>query len=429
MPPAPAQAQPTQVRHKVVALAVLLAMVTYLDRTSLSTMSGDIQRDLKITQEQMGWVFSAFSLAYAAFEIPTAWWAERIGTRSVLARIVCWWSVFTMLTGMVTNYSVMLVTRFLFGAGEAGAWPCVARTFERWIPARQRGSMKGIFFAGAYLSGGLTPILVAWLLPHTTWRVILMGFGAIGFVWAAGWYLWFRNEPAQHAEVNAAELALIQADRPPAVPPEARRGIWGRLLRERNMYALCVMYVPNCVTFYFCITWLPTYLKEAHGFEGKMQGVVAGLPLLLSAAAQFVGGFSSDFITARWGLRAGRLIPGVTGYVLAAVCVCAATVVADHMTAAVCFALATGACMLTTAVAWGTCLDIGRENAATVSSVMNTAGQMGAIASPPLVAKLVKWSGNWNLPLHVLIGLFIIGAVSWLLIDPRRPVVPEEAAG
>lgn len=415
--------QPANVRHRVVALSVVLAMVTYLDRASLGAMSGDIQRDLKISKEQMGYVYSAFSLAYAAFEIPTAWWAERVGTRAVLARIVCWWSVFTMATGLVRSYSVMLATRFLFGMGEAGAWPCVAKTFERWVPMRRRGSMKGIFFSGAYLSGGLTPMLVTALLPHASWRTILLGFGLLGFVWAAVWYWWFRDEPAQHPKVNAAELALIQEGRPAALAPEARRGLWGRLLREPNMAALCLMYVPNCVTFYFCITWLPTYLKERHHIEAKELGVLAGLPLLLSAATQFIGGFSSDLITARWGLRAGRVIPGVTGYLLAAVAIYAATVVDNPRVAAVCFALATASCMLTTAVAWGTCLDIGRENAATVSSVMNTAGQIGAIVTPPLVAILVGSDKNWNLPLQLLAALFVVGALSWLLIDPRRPVL------
>jgi ACS family glucarate transporter-like MFS transporter len=418
MPLASAPAQPTRVRHKMIVLAVLLAMITYLDRASLSAMSGDIQRDLKISKEQMGYVFSAFSLAYAAFEIPTAWWAERAGTRAVLARIVCWWSVFTMATGLVRSYGVMLATRFLFGMGEAGAWPCVARTFERWVPMKRRGSMKGIFFSGAYLSGGLTPMLVTALLPHASWRTILMGFGLLGFVWAAVWYWWFRDEPAQHKDVNAAELALIQEGRPPALTPEARRGLY--------MAALCLMYVPNCVTFYFCITWLPTYLREKHHLEAKELGVLAGLPLLLSAATQFIGGFSSDLITARWGLRAGRVIPGVTGYLLAAVAIYAATVVANPRVAAVCFALATASCMLTTAVAWGTCLDIGRESAATVSSVMNTAGQIGAIVTPPLVAILVGSDKNWNLPLHLLAGLFVVGALSWMLIDPRRPVIPEQ---
>jgi sugar phosphate permease len=131
-------------------------MVTYLDRVCISKLAPDIMRDLGLTKVQMGWVFSAFALAYAAFEIPTAWWADRQGTRRVLTRIVVWWSSFTIATAGAFNYASLLALRFLFGVGEAGAWPGVARTFSRWIPRRERGTIQGIFFIGAHLAGGVT---------------------------------------------------------------------------------------------------------------------------------------------------------------------------------------------------------------------------------------------------------------------------------
>ena len=143
----------------------------------------------------MGYVFTVFQLAYALFEIPTAWWADRKGTRSVLSRIVLWWSCLTAATGAAFSYPVLLVVRFLFGVGEAGAWPCVARTFSRWIPRRERGTVQGIFFAGAHLVGGLTPVLVLWLLQFLSWREIFVCFGAVGLVWMAVWHTWFRNDP------------------------------------------------------------------------------------------------------------------------------------------------------------------------------------------------------------------------------------------
>src|SRR4051794_12044814 len=151
--------RPTRARFGVVAFAVALAMVTYLDRACIAAMAKDVRRDLSISESQMAYVFGAFALAYAVFEIPTAWWADRRGTRSVLARIVGWWSALTIATACAVGYWSLLAIRFLFGAGEAGAWPCVASTFARWIPARERGRVQGIFFAGAHLSGGLTPLL------------------------------------------------------------------------------------------------------------------------------------------------------------------------------------------------------------------------------------------------------------------------------
>ena len=205
--------RPTHVRYKVVAMAVLLAMVTYLDRVCISKLAPNIMHDLGLSKVQMGWVFSAFALAYAMFEIPTACWADRQGTRRVLTRIVIWWSSFTIATAASFSYVSLLVVRFLFGAGEAGAWPGVARSFSRWIPRRERGTIQGIFFVGAHLAGGVTPLLVVALLPHLHWRMIFVGFGAIGFVWAWVWYRWFRNDPSEHPEVNKAELESIVSDR------------------------------------------------------------------------------------------------------------------------------------------------------------------------------------------------------------------------
>jgi MFS family permease len=400
-------------------------MITYLDRACIGKMAPEIMRDLELSTVQMSWVFSAFAFAYALFEIPTAWWADRIGTRIVLTRIVVWWSCFTMATAGAFNYASLLATRFLFGMGEAGAWPCVARTFSRWIPARERGTIKGVFFAGAYLSGGLTPPLVVLLLGFMHWRWIFVAFGLTGIVWAVAWYRWFRDEPAGHPAVNQAESNLILAERPAEVECEAGWGFWRHMLRQRNVVGLCLMYVPNCVTFYFCITWLPTYLKERHGFDAAALGLVSGLPLLLSVGSQFLGGFFSDWITARFGLRAGRRAPGILGYALAAVAILSAAMATAPVTAAVLIALATASCMFTTASAWGTCVDIGREHSGVVSAVMNTAGQLGSILSPLAVGYSVKWFGNWNLPLYLLGALFLIGAACWLVIDPRSPVFGE----
>lgn len=419
---------PSRARYAVVGFAVLLAMVTYLDRACIGAVAHLIRRDLNLSLDQMGHIFSAFALAYALFEIPTAWWADRQGTRSVLTRIVTWWSAFTMATAAAGGYFSLLVIRFLFGMGEAGAWPCVARVFARWIPASERATIKGVFFAGAYAAGAATPIVVTWLVDGmgVTWRMIFLSFGAIGLVWAVAWWRWFRDEPADHPGVNAAELALIEGSRPAAVPLLRGWPFWQRLLAQRNLAALCLMYVPNCTTFYFCITWLPTYLREQHHFEKTELGYLASLPLFLSVATQFLGGWLSDRLTRRHGLRVGRRLPAMAGYALAAVAITVAASTADPRTAALAVALAAACCMLTTAPAWSTVVDIGREHSAVVGATMNTAGQIGAILSPLIVAKSVTWFNNWNIPLYLLGGLFVVGTISWLFIDPTRPVFERE---
>jgi len=397
-------------------------MVTYLDRACIGVMAPRISEEFGLDTAQMSWVFFAFILAYALFEIPTARWADRRGAKNVLTRIVSAWSVFTFLTAAAWNYGTLVASRFLFGAGEAGAFPCMARVLSRWIPLRERGTAKGIFFAGAYSSAAVTAFAVTALLPHFTWRQILVAFGCIGFVWVAAWHAWYRDDPAQHRSVNGAELEDILADRPAEVPHPRGAAFWLHLLRQRNVLLLCLLYMPNCATFYFCITWLPTYLEKQHGFSNTALGAVSALPLAASVATQFLGGFISDLIRPRFGITAARRAPGFLGYALAAVFILLASFADEPVHAAVFIALAASTCMLTTAPAWSTCVDIGREHSATVAATMNTSGQIAAILSQPVVGYSVKWFGNWNVPFWLLAGLFVMGAACWLFIEPKRAI-------
>jgi MFS family permease len=346
----------------------------------------------------------------------------------VFARIVAWWSVFTLMTAAVWSYTSLLVARFLFGAGEAGAFPTMARVMSRWIPLKERGTAKGIFFAGAYASGAITGPIVTFMLPHFSWRTILVMFGLVGFVWVFAWLRWYRDEPSQHPKVNRAEAELIVAGRPPEVPHPRGWAFWSRLLEQRNVRLLCLLYMPNCATFYFCITWFPSYLENAHGFEKAALGWLQALPLFASIATQFLGGYLSDILSRRRGVTLGRRLPGVVGYALATVFILMVTVTSDPVWAAVFVALAASTCMLTTAPAWSTCVDIGREHSGTVSAAMNTSGQVAAIASQPIIGYSLDWFDNWNVPFWLLAGLFVVGAVCWLFVDPKKPVIGDTFA-
>jgi len=417
----------THVRYRVVALATALGMITYLDRACIATLAPGIVRDLGLSTVQMGYVFTVFQLAYALFEIPTAWWADRRGTRSVLSRIVLWWSCLTAATGAALNYPMMLAIRFLFGMGEAGAWPCVARTFARWIPMRERGRVQGVFFAGAHLVGGLTPVLVLWLLNFLHWRTIFFCFGMFVFVWVLIWHLWFRNAPSEHASVSAAELQTIASGRPPDSGHSAGWEYWGRLARNRNMMAMCVMYIPNCMIFYFCITWLPTYLKQRHGFDATALGIFAGLPLIVSMPGDLLGGLVTDRLAARYGLRIGRCGLGAVAYVIAGVALLGAAASSTPMLAAGLIALATGMTMFTLGAAWGTVIEIGRNHVGVVGATMNSVGNLAAMLNPLIVAYSVEWFGNWNLPLYLMGVLFLLGAFCWTMVNPEEPVFGEDS--
>jgi MFS family permease len=410
------------VRHKVLGMMVLLAAIMYLDRVCISVTRGEIQRDLGLDLVQMGTVFSAFYVAYALFEIPSGWWGDVVGSRSVLTRIVAWWSAFTVLTATAFSYSSLLVVRFLFGAGEAGAFPNVTRTFSRWFPLEERGRAQGIVFMGAHLSGGLTPLLVtALLMAGFDWRTLFVMFGSIGFVWALAWWRWFRDTPAEHPAVDYDERRNIEGWGAPAVRQDAGRTDWGRLLANRTTLALCAMYFTQTFGGAFYVTWLPTYLTE-RGLTGLTGAVLAGLPLTLSAIADVFGGATTDALTRRAGLRTGRAAVGGAALAAAGTFTIAGTFMADPVWAAVLIALGGASSNFLLGAAWGTCIDVGGRRSGALSGAMNSSGQLGAILSPILVALVVKHFSSWSAPLYLTGTLFLLGAVCWLWIDPTRPV-------
>jgi len=422
-----ADARPSRIRYRVVALATSLAMVTYLDRVSMGTIAPIVTKEWGLTPSQTGWIFSAFALAYALFEVPTAKWAETLGTKSVLTRIVLWWSAFTSATALAFNLPSMLLVRFLFGAGEAGAWPMAARAYSSWIPRLERATAQGIFFAGAHLVGGITPALIGFMLVYMHWRMVFVVFGTVGLIWTAAWLKWFKNDPSEHPEVNAAELAHILHGRPPDSKHTVGREYWGRLFFSKNVVLLCLMYLSNSTIFYFCITWLPTYLKNRHGFDATALGFLSGLPLLVSVPSDLFGGTLSDQLSRKYGLRVGRCFLGAAAYALTAAFLFVAALSSTPVVAAVSIAVATGMTMLTLGASWSTCLEVARNHAGTVGAVMNTSGQVASLVMPLVVGYSVEWFNNWDFPIYMLATMFAGGAVCWLLIDPHKPVFEERA--
>jgi MFS transporter, ACS family, glucarate transporter len=411
------------VRYQVVAFMVALAGVTYLDRVCISILSPHIMADLGLTPIQMSYVFSAFTFAYAIFEMPTAWWADRIGSRKVLTRIVVWWSGFTMLTAAAFTYPLMLFTRFMFGIGEAGAWPNAGRVFSRWIPAHERGRVQGIFFAGAHFIGGVTPALVTWMALRLPWRGVFVLFGLVGLVWAAVFHRWFRDEPRDHPAVTEAERDFIESTRGIPVGHRAAGGESGALrevFTTPTLLPLCIQYFANSYGFYFFITWLPTYLTKARGMESAELAIFAGLPLTLSVFADLSGGFTADALARRWGLRAGYRAVGASAYLLASCIMLAGTLVAAPRLGGLLIAVGGALSMFSLAPSWSSAIRLGGQNAGLMGAVMNTAGQVGGILSPIVLAQLVDRYHDWTLPLHVLSALYLTAAVCWLFIKPER---------
>jgi len=309
--------------------------------------------------------------------------------------------------------------------GEAGVFPSLTRAFGRWLPVRERGAAFGLTLMAAALGGAATQPLVVALLERVSWRLAFPIFGSVGVVYAIAWFAWFRDDPRTHGSVNAAELDVIGADPPgahPAVP-------WGRLVRSRNLAALCAMYFGAIYGWYFYLTWLPTYLLRARGFDLSSVGWLAALPLLGIATGSLVGGLLADALTRRFGARIGLRTPGVIGLPLAALAIVAAVLTPDPRTSAYCLAAAAGLAALGVAPGWSVCLAIGGRHAGVVSGAMNTFGNLGGVMSPVVVGWCLTLWSSWEAPLYTVAGFYVFSAVCWLGVDPGEPLDLPEAPG
>lgn len=406
--------EPTRTRFTLLRLTFALSIITYIDRVCISTATPDIRSALGLTTGQMGWVFFAFTSAYAIFEVPSGWLGDVLGPRKVLARIVLWWSAFTMATGAVWNYASLLIARFLFGTGEAGAFPNMSRSLARWFPLPERGTAHGIIFMGSRLGGAITPLLVGPIIAFAGWRQAFWLFGSLGVVWCVFWLRWFRDDPAQHPDVSAEELRVIQQ----AGPEREVKLTFGKLL-NLNLLWICLMYFCFGYCLYFYLTWLPTYLRDARGFSTAQMNEVHTVVLLSAAAASILGGRLTDYLTKRYGLRVGRAI-GAVAMPVSGLALAVAALTGNSMIAAAAMVVAASAGDLCLSPSWAMCHDVGGDAAGTVTGCMNTFGNIGGSLSPLVVGYSVQWWGSWSIPLLIAAGVAVLGGMFTLLIDTRK---------
>jgi sugar phosphate permease len=430
---------PTRVRARVLGFAFFLAVVTYLDRICISAAAPYIIDDLHLSVLQMSVVFSAFTLSYSLFEIPSGWLGDIIGPRRVLTRIVLWWSAFTMLTATARGFPSLVAIRFLFGAGEAGAFPNIARSFSKWFPIRERGRANGVMFLGSRVGGMLSAPVALLIVSRWGWRASFVLFGTIGLVWAARWFFWYRDRPEDNPSVNLEELAWIQQDvqaGPERLAPHSLRRVarsfqggdirqatpWAALLRSRNLYAICAMYFAFGYGLYFYFTWLPTYLIKQLGFSQFATGLFASLPFALAGFADIAGGWLTDFLCRTRGLRAGRCYLGCAAFLACAALVFSSTLPVPPVAKAVLLALALASADLSLGACWAVPIDIAPDHAGVVTGFMNTLGNLGGLVGPLVVGIAVDRWGSWTFPFYVTAVVYACGALAWLAIDPTRPL-------
>ena len=400
-------------------------MITYMDRVVIASAMPSIQKEMGISLTAAGGILSAFRWGYSLFQIPGAWLGDKIGPRRALPLIVTWWSLFTSLTALTVTGTQMLVCRFLFGMGEAGAFPIATRSLSRWMLPSERGYAQGITHAGSRLGQAFTPPIVVAMIAAWGWRSPFWAFGSMGIVWAALWYFWYRDTPREHAAVNQAERDLIEG----AVGASKKTSgavPWRAILHSHTLWTLAAMYFcyGYCIAVYQ--DWLPTYLNKARGFNLKQMGFYAMLPLLAGTVGDLVGGVASDYIAKRTAdLKLARRCVGAFGFLLAAAGILPATFTPDPYLCVVYTCIAMFGLELTVGVSWAIPLDIGGDWAGSVSAVMNTCGNIGGAISPMALAYLVG-SYGWNVPFVVASALCLSGAFLYGWIDATRGIFPKD---
>lgn len=409
-------------RHWVLVLLFFLSVITYIDRVCISVAGPVMQAELGLTPTMWGWVVGAFTISYALFEIPTGAMGDKYGSRLTLSRIVLWWSAFTALTGAVSNFFVLLATRFLFGIGEAGAYPNASSTISRWFPQAQRARASSVVWGASRLGGAISPFLVIPIQNAYGWRMTFFIFGGIGVFWVAIWYFWFRDTPAEKAGTTEAELAEMEAEGR-AAGASHHSLPWSVALRSRNFWTLLLMYHTYCWGSYFYLSWLHTFLVKGRGMSQDQMKSFSSLPFLVGFCGNLLGGFLSDYLVKRYGLKLGRRTVGATGLALSGVCMLTTAYTADPVSSIVLLAMGYGAmdCMLP--VSWAVCLDVGKKYSGALSGSMNMAGQLGSFGSSIAFGYLVDYYKSYDLPLKLFSIMLFVSAWLFTRIDPTEELL------
>jgi len=406
-------------RHLLVLSTFLLSVLLYIDRVCISVAKEPIAGALDLSDKQIGWVLSIFALGYALAQTPSGILNDRFGPRIVLTAVVSFWSLFTALTGSAWNYTVLLFTRFIFGVGEAGAFPGIARATFSWIPIKERGIVTGINFSGSRLGAAFALPIVAWMIEVLGWRMSFFVLGAIGFVWALIWYWWFRDDPEQHKTISEEEKQYILETRQQVSLAEAEKLSGSLLFRSKNMWLIMGQYFASNFTFFFSLTWLFPHIKSEYNLDAVEAGLYASAPLIFGALGNYFSGFLVDKIysSGRW--RLSRRLPAIIGFALASIGLIASLYMETAFGAVVLLSIAIFGADMTLSPSWSVCVDIGKKNAGAVSGTMNMAGNVGSFITALAFPYLLSWFGSVE-PFFVTAALLnVLAIILWSRTKPE----------
>jgi sugar phosphate permease len=426
-----APARPSRGRWYILLLISVMYLITYLDRVNISTAAPLISKEFGFDNITMGYIFSAFVWAYALFQVPGGWMSDRFGARRVLSTIVAYWSLMTAATGAAFSATSFIVLRFLFGVGEAGAFPGATRAMQLWYPRSERGFVQGITHSASRAGAALAPPIVLLIMLNLGWRWAFFICGAVGVLWSIWWALSYRNLPEDHSLVNRAELETIRGlDASGAInPPQIQKQTmvpWGTLLRSANMWAIMIAYFTYVYCLWIFLTWLTKYLVDVRHFTLLKGGLLASLPLWAGVIGDTAGGLATDWLLRRTGsAKIARRSVAITGLLGCAVFITPAALTEDAMTAVICLTVSMFFLECTIGPSWAVPMDTGGKYSGTVSGMMNMAGNFGGAISPIVFGYLAE-GGNWAAPFIVAAALLVAGSAVWAFwLDPDKAILTD----
>ncbi len=410
-----------RIRWVLIFWIFVVSAVAYLDRVNISIAGRAIAQEFHLTDIQLGGVFSAFVLGYAAGQAPAGWLADRFGPRLVLLIGVVWWAVFTclitVLSPNVGSLFLLAVTiRFCLGAGEAVVYPASNCVVAAWIPSAERGVANGLIFSGVGIGAGITPPLITYLMVHYGWRASFWCSAALGLIVGLVWYAIARNSPRQHPWLTAPERELIESGMPVGATGQPKPGLsWKAIFTNRDILIVTFSYFTYGYAAYIFFSWFFIYLREIRHLNLRQSSLYTMLPFLAMTIGSLLGGWMSDRLTRSFGKRVGRCGIAVFGIGLAAIFIALGTRVQSAELASLILAGGAGALYLSQSSFWSVSADIGGRSAGSVSGVMNAGGQLGGALTVSLTPAIAKYLG-WNASFLVAAGLCVCGALVWLLV-------------
>jgi MFS transporter, ACS family, glucarate transporter len=422
----------SRVRLGLVFLLFLISAIAVLDRTNISVAGVQMRQEYGIDQVRLGWVFSAFLIGYALFQVPAGWLAMRFGPRKVLTGALVWWGVFTALTALVppdASHALLLLfmVRLALGIGESVVYPSGNQLLSRWIPVQERGKANGWIFAGVGAGSGITPPLITAIILAGGWRASFYVCAAIGLLAGLVWYIAARDRPQDHPLTNAGEVAHIEAGLPPLKVAPQGPIPWRAILTSRNVWGLFLSYFAFGYVVWIFFSWFFIYLAEARHLDLKASAGYAMLPFLCMTGGCLAGGVINDRLASRFGLYWGRSGLAVVSFLLTATFLVLGSMADSALLAVIILAGGAGAIYLSQSSFWSATADIAGPHTGVVSGFMNMGCQIGGALTSSLTPWIAEKFG-WTAAFVVGAAIVLVGVAAWAVVDPNRLLEPEETA-